>query len=273
MTPVTGNISAEVFEALPEWCPYIAFSEPRSIGGVELAGFFVHLQYDLENRARDLHFVLDVTRSDGSTYLAPTVLRLVGNLDECFQAAFTRMRQSIESDGGRSLGFADVEQARAYVERIRENPPDELAPLLSLALYLASTTREIRSGVLTQPVPPSPQMTRHDGSRIFPPSAPRIWEVAFRIGATLRAGQAAIERRATSADGSESRPHSSPRPHMRAAHWHHYWTGPLKGERKLIVKWLHPVLVAVTEDLKDPGIVPVVHRVAAPLGAVAGCQS
>lgn len=44
------------------------------------------------------------------------------------------------------------------------------------------------------------------------------------------------------------------RPHVRRAHWHHYWTGP--GRTVLEVKWLEPVFVMGEEDMKA-----VVHRV------------
>lgn len=44
------------------------------------------------------------------------------------------------------------------------------------------------------------------------------------------------------------------RPHVRRAHWHHYWTGP--GRTVLEVKWLEPVFVMGDEDMKA-----VIHRV------------
>lgn len=49
------------------------------------------------------------------------------------------------------------------------------------------------------------------------------------------------------------------RPHVRAAHWHHYWTGPRSelSKRKLIVKWVMPTFVngghdgaTVTHDVR-----------------------
>ncbi len=33
------------------------------------------------------------------------------------------------------------------------------------------------------------------------------------------------------------------RPHMRRAHWHHYWTGKRDGKRTLILKWVAPSFV------------------------------
>lgn len=44
------------------------------------------------------------------------------------------------------------------------------------------------------------------------------------------------------------------RPHVRRAHWHHYWTGP--GRTVLEVKWLEPVFVMADNDMNA-----VVHQV------------
>lgn len=35
----------------------------------------------------------------------------------------------------------------------------------------------------------------------------------------------------------------SVRPHVRRAHWHHFWTGPRDGERELVCHWIPPTLV------------------------------
>jgi hypothetical protein len=268
LTPISGNIPVQALERLPEWCCYIAFPHPRRIGNVEIAGFFVLLQYDLDDHERDLYFVMETLHATGEHYLTPTVLRLVGTLEECFTASLTRMQRGVEQGGWKAIGFTTLEEGRAYLELIRQrnqDHPHELAPLLSLVLYLASTTREMRSGQLTQPARPKTQPTRRLGPRIFPPSAPRVWDVGFRTGATIRAGRTTIERANVGADGSEGKTHASPRPHLRAAHWHHFWVGPLKGERQLILKWLHPIVVAAGENEEDPGIIPTVHRVASPL--------
>jgi hypothetical protein len=44
------------------------------------------------------------------------------------------------------------------------------------------------------------------------------------------------------------------RPHIRRAHWHHYWIGPRAApaeERELVVRWLPPILVNVEEESED----------------------
>lgn len=49
--------------------------------------------------------------------------------------------------------------------------------------------------------------------------------------------------------------HNSPRPHVRAAHWHHFWVGPRDGERKLIVKWVMETFVNCKDAEELPNVV------------------
>lgn len=42
--------------------------------------------------------------------------------------------------------------------------------------------------------------------------------------------------------------HASSRPLIRRAHWHHFWTGPRDGERKLILQWLPPIPVGADDE-------------------------
>jgi hypothetical protein len=269
-TPIAGDIPSGALETLPEWCCYIVFPRARTIAGFNVAGYFASLNYDLGDRQRDLNLVLDATRPDGNTYLAPACLRLAGTLQDSISASVALTQRCVENDGGLALGCAAPDVARAYVNHLRSHSEDhrrEFAPLISLLLYLVSVNRDLRCVTLAEPVRPKVQHTRRGGPRIFPPSVPRVWEVGYRIGATIRAGQAAVARGDRLVSGSEGRTHTSPRPHLRKAHYHHFWTGPLKGERHLIVKWLHPILVGVGES-EDSGIIPTVHRVAGPPGRV-----
>ena len=63
-------------------------------------------------------------------------------------------------------------------------------------------------------------------------------KVGYRIGNQLRAyNQLHSEQGSQHANGSV-------RPHVRRAHWHHYWVGP-SSDRRLVLKWLAPIFVAL----------------------------
>jgi hypothetical protein len=82
-----------------------------------------------------------------------------------------------------------------------------------------------------------------NGWRFFPPDQPTIWDAGSHVRTALRI---AYERESRGFGAT----HASPRPHIRRAHWHHYWTGPTKEPRKgkSILKWLHPILIGLAED-------------------------
>jgi hypothetical protein len=95
------------------------------------------------------------------------------------------------------------------------------------------------------------------GLRTFPADSPTSWQVGYRIGAALRRAYYAAEP-APAGEGAASekiKERSSPRPHIRRAHWHSYWTGPRKGKREAILKWLPPIPVGAGE------LVPTIHLV------------
>lgn len=66
-------------------------------------------------------------------------------------------------------------------------------------------------------------------------------DVGYRIGAELRSYEHAKSERKPYQGGTV-------RPHMRRAHWHHYWTGPRDGDRQLVLRWIPPVMVNVKAE-------------------------
>ena len=79
------------------------------------------------------------------------------------------------------------------------------------------------------------------------PKEPRIWDVGVRISNVIRryknSGQAYQPSEST-----EPGSHASPRPHVRSAYWHTYWTGPRQAafpERKPIMKWIPPIPIGM----------------------------
>src|SRR5690606_18313581 len=152
---------------------------------------------------------------------------------------------------------AMAEEANRQAERAeREIPPEAFTapgqmvpyviPLVSLVLYLCSTAAEYIGD--RRPANPRPTKTKR-GLRFFPPDQPTVWHTGFRIGAALR--RAENERRLSDA-GGEIRERRSPRPHVRRAHWHAYWTGPRSDpeKRRVVLHWLPPIPVNVG-DIDD----------------------
>lgn len=235
-TPIAGELPAQVLLALPEWCIYIDLGG-RAVGGRPAEGAFCWLDHPPA-----LRFSLDYGRE--VEHLPPLVL--AGTLPESIAAAEAQARRDAER----------LPEYREHARALLEGSPADLAarigPPLNLVLYVCAANAEIAGGV--RPARPRPVRTRH-GDRLFPPAQPRLWECGYRIGAAIRAARA--QERQPSAGGV----HASPRPHIRRAHWHSFWAGPKTSpelERRLVLHWLPPTPVNVTDEA---GPVPTIHPV------------
>ena len=216
-TTVT-DIPTEIFKRLPEWCIYIEIPKPP------VRGVFVHLECDANTGREELRFVFD--QVDGRfDQLLPILLHLnkktvADSLESVFQEAEKQAHTH-------SINVA-VER-RPESEDIRANI---LPNALSLVLYLCSVNADY-----DRPEAPLPKRTNR-GLRLFAPDSPKILDVGISVGAALRRAYAYY--RENDADGVGS----PVRPHVRRAHYHHFWTGP-KTDQELIVKWLAPILVNI----------------------------
>ena len=120
-----------------------------------------------------------------------------------------------------------------YYERAYKN----LTLAIQTAYYL-SASNAVKAEVKT---PKGKRPKRKNGT----PLNLRKWDVGYRIGSVYPGEQAGetTDDRAGMAAGETG---ASPRPHLRRAHWHHYWAG--EGRSKLILKWLAPIWVNGGEE-------------------------
>lgn len=239
-TPLSGDLPHDILFGLPEWCIYVE-TPGMNIKDMPLYGFFAHLEYDAHDGRKELRFVLDFTPeiSDGHA-LMPEVLHLgpwtinesiSRKVDEAARAA-----QAIKIKNS-DVGLLNVAK-NALVADTAEN----ITPLLSLLLYICSVNADIQGEGNNKPAKPQPKKTKR-GKRLFPPAKVSTWDVGVRMGAALRrVRESDSEKTNTDTIHGER---SSPRAHIRRAHWHLFWTGPRSGEQKAIVKWLPPIPVNV----------------------------
>lgn len=112
---------------------------------------------------------------------------------------------------------------------------DLLRGALPYVLYLCAEEPDIDG---TPRGEPEPTKTRH-GPRWFPPEDVAQWNVGVRLGAVLRKAREAEK------DEGQAHPHGRPRPHLRRAHFHHYWTGPRSKptQRRCVLRWVYEALV------------------------------
>ena len=178
----------------------VAFGQP-------LHGFFAHLEHDTGSKRMELRFLLD-TEED----LLPLLLHLKPGVSlKSALEAFVREARRQGAERGIQL-----EESGKLVSELKR----EVAPLVSLILYLCASNAELRpeKGPERKPARPEPKKTKK-GLRIFPAEKPTTWEAGWRIGGTLRAAKEAVSSSEERGPGSGG-PNFGP--HVRRMHWHTY---------------------------------------------------
>lgn len=239
---------------LPEWCPYLAFPAGSALGD----GMFACLNWDPAAERPELVLLLD---RDG--ILSPQLLPL--DRPTIGQAITDALANLIARLHGRpaheDIRDADPEQVehdlhalaaqrlpadqRHLIDEMLRSLRQTLPACLSLLFYLGAEEPDI-----LDPDQPTAESAWRPAP-IGPVGPPLVWEVGWRVSASLRAAHGAP------GDGEPRGPGRRPRPHVRRGHWHHYWTGPMTGPRQLVLRWVHPTLVAA--DDQQPPPVTTVH--------------
>ena len=161
------------------------------------------------------------------------------------------VRNNVESTmrAMKRLGVSDEKVERTGTREYRDGLASQMRQTINLLLYIisedddASVTYRPPSGGRGQTTGPRTNMETH-----------------HLLGA--RMGRAIGSAKSACLTGAEFSPTGrSMVPHVRKAHWQHYWVGPRKGRDdgrfgdKLILKWLPPIFV---NGLGEP--VEVVHE-------------
>jgi hypothetical protein len=233
-TPIEGDLPVGLLYRLPEWCVYVE-TPGRGIFHWPLSGFFAHLEWDANTGRTELRLLLD-TEGAG---LLPYVIHL---RPEGLRESVLAMLQEAGRQGAQH--GVPVDQSASTATLIAA----EIMPLVSLVLYLCAQNAEIRDagGTGRLPVKPAPKRVK-GGERYFPPNRATVWDCGWRMGPALRMALSAAHDSAAEGDVIQGR--AGPRPHIRRAHWHSFWTGPRQdpAQRKIALRWLPPIPVAVAD--------------------------
>ncbi len=213
-TPTDAEIPVDVLWQLPEWCVYI---ESSALGN-GILGAFAHLEWDTRAKRPELRIAFDV---HGELLGVPV------HLDEPTVPL--------------ALAAADAmarEQARALGIELPDLPGKDLVDLsVPVARVVAHIMYIVSQGADVETVSgPPPRLLHGPALR-----APVVRRVGYRVGQAIR--------RRYKEHAAQGGTHASPAAHMRRAHWHHFWTGPrsVPSERRLVLRWVHPVLVGAGE--------------------------
>lgn len=215
-TGIKGDLPADVFLRLPEWCIYV--ETPTMPWNTDIIyGFWAHLEYDYNDGRHELRMLMDCEAGMQTVIVHLGPWTIAEGISRAMDMAQKEYPYHIDTE---KLGIA-IERASKAIE-----------PFISILLYLCSDAPEIDDRKPGQSPSYAHATKTKNGWRFFPPPKPKYIQVGQSLGAQLR--QAA---------NSTGEPGTEKRPHLRRGHWHGYWTGPLKGDRKFIYHWISPLIV------------------------------
>jgi hypothetical protein len=214
ITDINEYIPIEVFNYLPDYCPFIECRIPLKGFPFPIIaeGFFVTRAAARSFRSLRICILSRSTSGNMLCFAQTMTIPLDENLT-IKEALASFMADDI---GGNML----FEDACEFLKTI--------TPLI---LYLCSIGAEIQFRTSDER-----RATRIQGAL---PEKPRIADVGLRIGSAIRRYR--IERAKQEVEASKTGRTLSP--HVRRAHWHHFWTGPMHESRTLILKWIPPIPV------------------------------
>ena len=212
---------------MPEWAVYIE-TPGLSYERMPMEGFIAHLDYNLYSRNVDLQFAIFRRGIDQPKMIAlpfgeGTLLDAMNRVDQ-IDEIFVGTRSNLRYVG------------------CREEYRQTFSSMLQLLLYLCSDEPDM-------PEIEHPQKRRTFSGSVRMPGEPRIWDVGVRISAAIRNCNAQRQQfSGYTAESGVPGSHASPRPHVRSAHWHTYWTGPRDAVfplRKPVMRWIPPLPIGM----------------------------
>lgn len=226
--PLDGNIPCEVLKRMPEWCVYIEMINTN------IVGFWAHLEDDVNDGRMELRFIIML--DNGENMSLPLHLG-----DWTIKKGLEQMRSEAQKYAQNGIKFPDYEEG--FIKQV--------TGMIQLVLYLCAENVDMPK------YPQHPINRVRISGQVDVPREPQFWHVGERIGSYIRKfyNEESI-REGQTKEQADTR--ASMRPHIRKAHWHHYWKGPREGERKLILRWLPPIPVNIKND--DENEIPVVIK-------------
>ena len=226
--PFDGTIPAEVLTRLPVPCVYIE-GKTKCLDA-EMDGFFAMLDSSYtEEKILSLLYIGENGRCQDVDIL------LMDTLEESVK----RSAEIIAKAQGWEIRWDDPKAQEGYQEVF-----EMLSKALNLLLYICADEPDYDK-------PPRRAKAKRESATFTderPPRAAAVSVAGERIGAAIRKAQgkdAGEKSKMTRGAGS----HTPKAPHIRRAHWHHYWAGARSAEeRRLVLKWMPPIFVGKDAD-------------------------
>lgn len=234
-------VPVEILEHLPAKCVYIPFSEFLKQPGAD--GFFAFIEHDPNTKAKELRInPIDENGNEGthfSLHLSPGATIGQG-MEESAKYAFEQYEKIKKLYPGKE---PDIALKEFLDEQKAATPFIEFC--VQLLLYICADNADIEENPKQKSIYRPTSRIRDQFKEV------RQWDVGVKIGASLR--KAKSQSAQSHSDMPPLTRQYKNRPHIRRAHWHHFWTGS-RDNPKLILRWVSSIVV----NAEDGDIIPTI---------------
>lgn len=224
------TIPAEILQRLPYWCQWITLpinlATAENTLRLDFDGAFVG--YTEIERRPALVLVAPFVSSDDSIKtngFTPSVTSYVYLDEPVDHLSFVKNSHLLNvSDRMPDVFFRELMFGTYHY----------LTKIVSCVMYICSQQHALYQEGHSQPKP----QRLGKSYRIIPPKTDRMITVGAEMTRILKDFEAEVEACTRAFNGRK--------PHIRKAHYHHFWTGPKVGVRTLVCRWLPPSIVRGT---------------------------
>ena len=222
-----AKVESEILTKLPYYGFYIKTNFLKLYDD-NIDGFFVNLEYDRREKVKEIRFTY--VQDNLFSFGLPLILK------------YQTIQETLD------FLYKESGEETKYTKQINGQMFGLLNSSLQILLYILSINCDVKENPEQKKIyKPSNTEKKKEAKDKY--NEIRKWDVGYRIGESVRANRIRIEREKENAEHmGHAGSHSSKRPHMRRGHWHNYWTGPKKGERKLVLKWVPPMFIGTKEN-------------------------
>ncbi|MDO4173734.1 MAG: hypothetical protein Q4D42_03120, partial [Eubacteriales bacterium] len=233
------RVPTDVLYSMPYPCIYIQTST------TDFGGFFVHFEDDLrEGYGMELRFLL---MYDG--HELPLYLHLKSGAT-IYDGIKEGQKESRKNAAGWNLPKISQQQVSSLLDGFERIQKALIPQLLQLILYICAENKEVRENSQQAKIHRAPSSPKYIKDK---PREIQSWDLGTETAIRLRSLHTYREPSESATPRSGSSAGSTKAPHVRRAHWHHFWTGKHGSkERKRVLKWVAPSFIHANGSAESP---------------------
>lgn len=235
-------VPVEVLEHLPAKCVYIEF--PETLKQSNLDGFFAFIEHDIETQMKELR-INPINKNGEESQFYALYLSPGATIGEGLQESAKYARQRAQTVKEMYPDLAKDVDPQGFIN-IQNNSAQFIEFCVQLLLYICAENADVEENPKQKSIYRPTSKVRDQFKEV------RQWDVGVKIGASLRK----VKRQTGEPQSTDMPPairKFKNRPHVRRAHWHHFWTGP-RDNPKLILRWVSSIAV----NAEDGDIIPTI---------------